>query len=1339
MKKNTIKILTCFLLGGLMLVSCENPLPSPTDTPEPTPSHTHSWENEWKYDDSTHWHSCKDSTCGEVSEEQAHTWDSGTVTKEPTEEAVGEKTYECTVCDATKTEEVAKLDHTHKFAEEWSKDATHHWHDATCDHDGEITDKAEHSGGTATFIAKAECEVCGEPYGDYGEFDESILVPGDNQELVEYKVNVSTSFETGTSSDDILKEKFTLVGGTEVRARTKVWTNPDNADEKIEFTKSIKLGSKTSEVKAEVPGVGLLSIWVQNGSSGAATQKIAVTDPEGNVTEIEFVGVDGGSPVVKLDIPVKPGTYSIKRVSGTVDIFNMELKSVVEVAPESGFEIASTGKVDFLEGEEFDYSKLMVNKVYGNGRTEDLDLDDTNFSIDASEYKANIPGTYTIKLNYKNYTQLTYDVVVYDVDQMNLGFDAIEKLAANSAAGNGVYFNHSVKEVYDLNEKFDITGLSVSITGKNGDISKDFKINPNDVTITGFDSSTAGKKDVTVTYNFAGQSVSKVFSVYVVDTAPSKTSNNLVSVKVDSSYTGEVGAIVGGYNMFTTIQQALDYIKDNANIASSDRKLIELAPGTYTEKLEITIPYLTIKGSNAETTVIEWDSIYGVADAGGFVHTTDSTATVAIREGAIGCSIEGVTISNWYNSQARMNERNMAIERALALLVQADQFVMKDGQLLGIQDTLELFTGRQYFENVFISGYTDFIFGTNNTTYFKNCTVHTIDTEKDDKGTPGYLTAFKGSNKGASDYITYGAIFDDCDFTADEGVAKGTTAIGRTWGAYAAVAIINSDIGDHISVVGWNSSGDKGNRYVSMNGIKPTDDTVQFVEYNNTGAGAISEAVAGMTYLDATIAAKYSDFAVIFGTTNGAVTYIDSWDPLSSEIQLDENIYYIFNGKENPTGTNYVYNKELTGSIETLGDMTIDTTSGKVNYRSQGDTWITTGAKLIFDVEAGSSVVVTTYPEYHNYTINGVATYLDSFTTYYAEDTTVTIETPSQFYLYSVVIKPNQEAPEAATLKELKVSGITNEFAVGDEFVANLTVEAHYTDGRLVKPAAGEFTIDSSAVNKNEAGSYDVIVNYDGGKFTYSVEYLSEVISYIENDTTWSFKDDRANASENYFVYDDSAINPTLNIGKLTLTDNGQGVVANNNDWLKFNTGAKASFETNAASTLTMTFYQNNNNVKVTLNGTEVTANANGTYTLSEAGVVVIEATKNGYVGKIAVSFTVVDADAIISENKSITFGNQGNYKTSGVDFGGITIADNGGNNSQVKEGSFTLKVKAGATVTINGYEGYTSYTVKVNDGATSETITDSTYVINATEDYVITITAVGGSNYFYGVDITFA
>ena len=68
-------------------------------------------------------------------------------------------------------------------------------------------------------------------------------------------------------------------------------------------------------------------------------------------------------------------------------------------------------------------------------------------------------------------------------------------------------------------------------------------------------------------------------------------------------------------------------------------------------KIEIEIPYLTIKGNDAENTVVEWDSLYGIADEGGFVHTTDSTATVAVRESAIGCTIDGITISNFFNSQ----------------------------------------------------------------------------------------------------------------------------------------------------------------------------------------------------------------------------------------------------------------------------------------------------------------------------------------------------------------------------------------------------------------------------------------------------------------------------------------------------------------------------------------------------------------------------------------------------------------------------------------------------------------------------------------------------------------
>ena len=46
-------------------------------------------------------------------------------------------------------------------------DGTSHWHECSrCD---EINDKANHSGGTATCIALAKCEICGVEYGDLAE------------------------------------------------------------------------------------------------------------------------------------------------------------------------------------------------------------------------------------------------------------------------------------------------------------------------------------------------------------------------------------------------------------------------------------------------------------------------------------------------------------------------------------------------------------------------------------------------------------------------------------------------------------------------------------------------------------------------------------------------------------------------------------------------------------------------------------------------------------------------------------------------------------------------------------------------------------------------------------------------------------------------------------------------------------------------------------------------------------------------------------------------------------------------------------------------------------------
>ncbi len=838
-----------------------------------------------------------------------------------------------------------------------------------------------------------KCDTCADTLSECADEDKDYscdlcggeVIP-DTHERVNYELNIS-DLATGKSDTDIISGKFTIAAGTEIRGRGKTF-------EGVKYTQSVKLGD--GSIVVSVPGTGKLSFILHNGSGGAATQTVTVTAPDGTTQDFEFPGAPDGSPLVRITVDVTEGEWTISHggKGGTRDIFYLNLSCIVEKSEENGFKLISAGTVDYLVGQKLDLSGIVLNATYANGKTDPLPLE--NVTVDTSLVNLGASGTYPITISYKEYTPITVNINVYLPTDVKLDFDGTAQ-GSQTSAGNGTYVNKSFKEVYSVGDTLDLTGLYVSVTGTLGEgVTKTFA-NVSGYTVSEADLSTAGKKDLTVSYIFGTESVSATTSIHVVDTAPSIVDDNY-QVKVDASYTGTIGAVEGGYNMFSTIQQALDFL---ASSEAGKRKIMIIEAGLYTEKLEITIPNLHIKGVGADKVTIEWDSIYGQNDASGFSQITDSTQTVAVRDSATGVTIEGVTISNYWNSQERMDAAGLGIERGLALLVQADRFIMRDSKLLGIQDTLELFTGRQYFENVFISGYTDFVFGTNNTTLFKNCTIHVIDTEKDDKGTAGYITAFKGSNKGANDAITYGAIFYQCDFTADEGVNAGNTAIGRTWGAYAAVAVIECELGGHLSVAGYSSN--KNERYISMNGILPTDETVQFVEYGNTGAGALTEAVAGMKMLTAEEAALYIDIATIFGKTNHGVSWLDSWNPNSTEIKVDTRVYYYFNGASSASGTSYTYSGTLEGSTGTFGDMTIDATSGKAAARAS-DTQVNAGTKFTFNVKAGHTVTVSTYPGYHGYSLNGTAADADVYSVDFASDTTVEIVADAQCYLYSIII-----------------------------------------------------------------------------------------------------------------------------------------------------------------------------------------------------------------------------------------------------------------------------------------------------------------------------------------------
>ena len=1263
------------------------------------------------------------------------------------------------------------------------------------------------------------CDVCG-----------ADMIP-DTHEKVEYSLNIS-DLEAKVHDVDVINGRFTIVAGSEIRNRTKTF-------EGVEYTKSVKIGNNTTKINVSVPGTGKLSFLIQNGSSGAAMQFVTVTAPDGTVYDIEFLGTDGGSPVVKIELDVTEGEWVISRGKngGTQDVFALELSCVVEKSDENGFEIVSEGTVDYLCGQQLDLSGIKLNGTYANGKTEPLALSDV--TIDSSAVDMSVSGTYPVTISYKNYAPLTVNINVYQPASVQLGFDGtVQK--GQSSFGNGMYINQSFKEIYAVGDTLDLTGLYVAVEGRLGEETKLFS-NLSTYVVGEVDLSTAGPKEVIISYVFGEEKISETAYVYVVDTAPSIV-EDAYQVKVDQSYSGTIGAVEGGYNMFTTVQQALDFL---ASSEAGKRKIMIIEEGLYTEKLEITIPNLHIKGVGADKVTIEWDSIYGIKDAGGFSQVTDSTQTVAIRDTAYGVTIEGITISNYWNSQERMDAAGLAIERGLALLVQADRFIMKDSALLGIQDTLELFTGRQYFENVFISGYTDFIFGTNNTTLFKNCTIHVIDTTKDDSGTAGYLTAFKGSNKGSQDAITYGAIFYQCKFTADEGVTEGKTAIGRTWGAYAAVAVIESEIGGHISLDGYDSSNNKNKRYISMNGIHPTDETVQFVEFGNTGAGAITEAVAGMKMLTAEEAALYIDIATIFGKNNRNVSWLDAWDPSITEIVLDDRTYYNFD-QSTSEGTSHTFDINTTiGKGKTLewAGLLISAENGSVAWNSNANALnMKTGAFIKFTVPAGTEVTVITYPSYNYFTLNGVGTAsANMLSQYYAEETEVTLLSTGDLYIYQIIINPDEEAPAAPTLSEIKVSGFNPNYVVGDEIsLEGVVVKAIYSDNSVREVS---YEVDASAVDNTAAGVYEIVFTYEGKTATVKVTYedpnagpeitkdtvldfttpegLEEVqnnpkvtidgsvrhngaeiqitgtisfqvkagtvvsvipygnssyvsykiyavgeendIIYSDNQSVMFFKDCTVvytGLENNYLV--SISIQCPLAEGKYVFggsTEEGDvtgilesipgmsvsGTCNTHTGGAQLGANSQIIFIAPGLATVTIQGFDTNyGQLRVLVDGESVEMNDKAQYVinLTSAATVIIEALNVGTEeapawNKSYITYIDVDMPVIIEENTEITFGGEGNYKDSVVDFSGITIEDNGGNNSQIKNGSFSFAVREGAIVTVHGYSGYTSYNLGDGD-IVYEGLTDEYFTYEAWNDCVITISHTTGNNYFYSISIVY-
>lgn len=254
-----------------------------------------------------------------------------------------------------------------------------------------------------------------------------------------------------------------------------------------------------------------------------------------------------------------------------------------------------------------------------------------------------------------------------------------------------------------------------------------------------------------------------------------------------------------GKGDFVLIQDAINAVPDY----NKDTIVIQISPGTYKEKLivPITKTFIKILGSNVDSTTITFDDYAQKTDAKGNPIGTSGSYTLLIDA------------PNFVAENISFENSSGPIGQAVAVKTNNDKQKFVNCKFLGFQDTLYANGSncRQYFENCYIEGTVDFIFG-NATAWFEQCDI------KGKKG--GYYTAAS-----TLDSVKNGYTFHRCILTAD--APDNSYDLGRPWRPYAKVVFIQCNIPKAVRAKGWNNWGKTEN-----------ESTAYFAEYQSTGPGA---------------------------------------------------------------------------------------------------------------------------------------------------------------------------------------------------------------------------------------------------------------------------------------------------------------------------------------------------------------------------------------------------------------------------------------------------------------------------------------------------------------------
>jgi len=265
--------------------------------------------------------------------------------------------------------------------------------------------------------------------------------------------------------------------------------------------------------------------------------------------------------------------------------------------------------------------------------------------------------------------------------------------------------------------------------------------------------------------------------------------------------------------------EKFDFIvaKDNSTLYHSIQEVLNLIPSGNTKPVRIFVKQgvynevitvdasksnILLIGEHEDNTIIRYDNHAGVKDANGDTLNTWTCATAFIYGNDF--QAQHITFSN----QAGFNAG-----QAVALRVEGNRASFFNCKMTGFQDVLFLSGNgvKHYFEDCYIEGTTDFIFGAA-TAVFENCLIHSKKNS--------HVTAASTNS-----IIPFGFVFKNCTLTGDTSLNK--VSLGRPWSPTASVTYLNCWMGKHIIEEGWSNWKNPAN-----------ESTARYREFNSTGPGA---------------------------------------------------------------------------------------------------------------------------------------------------------------------------------------------------------------------------------------------------------------------------------------------------------------------------------------------------------------------------------------------------------------------------------------------------------------------------------------------------------------------